>query len=524
MKPLLASAESSRTMGLCQAGPAPLETGLRRWQDPRVEPCLPTRGSAVRTRHPIVALLVAFLAAAHPALAQHYQTDFPPDEFRARWARLFDRIGADAVAIVQGAGLARGFVYPRQTNEFYYLSGIETAHSYILLDGRSKTVTLYLPPRNERLERSEGRVLSADDGELVKRLTGADEVRSTAELGGTDWPASLGRVAAVYTPFAPAEGQGESRGELRAANAAILNDPWDGRLPREARVIELLRARFPRAEIRDLTPILDALRSVKSPREVALIRRASQIAGLGMMEAIRSTEASVWEYQLDAAARYVFLVNGARLEGYRSITASGTENINNGHYFMNTRQIQDDDLVLMDFAPDYRYYTSDIGRMWPVSATYLPWQRELLSFVLRYRNEILARIRPGVSSQQIYDEMKTVMMPVVEQTTWSKPIYEDAARKMVETGGGTLSHPVGMAVHDVGGYRDRLRPGHVFSVDPQLRVPDEQLYIRYEDTGVVTETGFENFTGFLPAELDDLETLTREKGVVQTTGVDAGRR
>ena len=468
-------------------------------------------------------LIVAFLLLARPALAQHFQTDFPPDEFRARWAKLLDRIGPDAVAVVQGAGLARGFVYPRQTNEFYYLCGVETAHSYILLDGRSKTVTLYLPPRNERLERSEGRVLSADDVALVRTLTGADDVRSAAEMGGTDWPASLGRVAAVYTPFAPAEGQGESRGELRNANAGILNDPWDGRLPREARFVELLRARFPRSEIRDLTPVLDELRGIKSPREVALIRRASQIAGLGMMEAIRSTEAGVWEYQLDAAARYVFLVNGARLEGYRSITASGTENINNGHYFMNTRQTQDGDLVLMDFAPDYHYYTSDIGRMWPVSGAYAPWQRELLGFVLRYRNEILTRIRPGVSSQQIYDDMKAVMTPVVESTAWSKPIYEAAARKMVDTGGGALSHPVGMAVHGVGSYRDMLKPGHVFSVDPQLWVPDEHLYIRYEDTGVVTDSGFENFTDFLPSELDDLEELTREKGVVQSVPATQGR-
>ena len=74
------------------------------------------------------------------------------------------------------------------------------------------------------------------------------------------------------------------------------------------------------------------------------------------MEAMRSTEPGVTEYQLDAAARYVFLVNDARLEGYRSITASGTENINNMHYFRNTSTLKDGDLVLMDYAPDYRYY------------------------------------------------------------------------------------------------------------------------------------------------------------------------
>ena len=73
-----------------------------------------------------------------------------------------------------------------------------------------------------------------------------------------------------------------------------------------------------------------------------------------------------------------------------------------------------------------------------------------------------------------------------------------------------------MAVHDVGSYRGLLEPGHVFSVDPQLWVPEENLYIRYEDTVVVTETGVENFTAFLPSELADLEALAREKGIVQT--------
>ena len=219
------------------------------------------------------------------------------------------------------------------------------------------------------------------------------------------------------------------------------------------------------------------------------------------MEAIRSTEPGVFEYQLDAAGRYVFLLNDARLDGYRSITASGTENIWNAHYFRNSKQLEAGDLVLMDYAPDYRYYVSDIGRMWPVDGSYRPWQRELLQFVLEYRNAVLARIRPGVSAEAIRAEAKQAMEPVFARTRFSKPTFEAAARKLVETGGGVFSHTVGMAVHDVGSYRGLLKPGHVFSVDPQLWVPEENLYFRYEDTVVVTETGVENFTAFLPSEL-----------------------
>lgn len=83
---------------------------------------------------------------------------------------------------------------------------------------------------------------------------------------------------------------------------------------------------------------------------------------------------------------------------------------------------------------------------------------------------------------------------------------------------------VGMAVHDVGNYRGPLKPGQVFSIDPQLRVPEENLYLRYEDTVVVTETGVENFTAFLPSELADLEKLAQEKGVVQKTPPGLGTR
>lgn len=474
-------------------------------------------------------LVFLFALFACPAAAQHYQTDFPPEEFRARWRRVIERIGERAVAVVQGMPLTDGFQFPRQFNSFYYLCGVETPGAYLLIDGRTKQVTLYLPPRNERLERAEGKILSAGDAELAKRLTGADEVLSVDAMVGADWP--LGAAAArsgpgprtpvtIYAEFSPPEGAEQSRGELVASETARALDYWDGGVSRQRRFVELLRARHPGAGIRDLNPILDELRSIKSEREIALIRRASQIAGLGMMEAIRSTEAGVTEYQLDAAARYVFLLHGAKLEGYRSITAAGTENINNMHYYRNTATLQDGDLVLMDYAPDYRHYTSDIGRMWPVNGRFAPRQRELLQFVLQYRNAVLSRIRPGVTSQQILEEAKGAMEAVFSRTSFSKPAYEQAARRLVDTGGGVFSHTVGMAVHDVGNYRGPLEPGQVFSIDPQLRVPEENLYIRYEDTVVVTENGVENFTDFLPSELADLEKLVLEKGVVQKAGAE----
>lgn len=445
-----------------------------------------------------------------------YQNDFPPEEFRTRWNQIFDRIGNRAVAILQGAPMPRGFVLPRQYNEFYYLCGIETPHAYLILDGRDRAVTLVLPPRNVRLESAEGKVLSAEDAETVKQLTGVEKVISSRDMSDLVARRFSGSRMAIYTPFAPSEASAECRHELQAADSAVANDPWDGRLSRENQFIGLLKTRFPRADVHDLTPILDELRAVKSPREIALIRRASQLAGRGLIEAMKSTKPDTFEYQLDAVARYVFLAGGARLEGYRSITAAGVENIRNMHYYRNADRLRPGELVLMDFAPDYHYYTSDVARMWPISGKFSSEQRELLQFVLDYRNCILRGIRPGITAASIQENARSEMDTVFRRTKFSKPIYERAARRLVQTGGGVFSHPVGMAVHDDGEYAGgSLKPGHVFSIDPQLFVPEEHLYMRYEDVIVITETGYENFTEFLPTELDDIEKLIGQGGLLQ---------
>ena len=181
-------------------------------------------------------VVLAACAVAFPA-AQHYQADFPPAEFRARWSGVFDRIGSQALAVVQGVPTTNGYQLPRQHNTFYYLSGIETPGSYLVLDGRTRQVTMYLPARNAALEAAEGKVLSADDADLVKTLTGADDVRPTSAMVEGNWPVggsggrgAGSRVQAIYAEFEPPEGYAQSRGELRAGDRSILNDPLDGRL------------------------------------------------------------------------------------------------------------------------------------------------------------------------------------------------------------------------------------------------------------------------------------------------------
>lgn len=464
----------------------------------------------------LISICGTILSPAGWAQDSHrYQEDFTAEELAGRRGQVLEAVGDNALVLLQGAPNIQGFHVFRQSNEFYYLTGLETPHAYLLLDGRSGKSRLYLPHRNERRERGEGKTLAAEDSELVRELTGVDEVLGIERLPYQLWRYMLrAPFPTLYTMLSPAEGAQQSRDEILIGHGEAVADPFDGRPSREGWFASRFRERYPQLEIADIAPVLDRMRIVKSPAEIELIRRASQLAAHGIMEAIRSTRAGLYEYQLDAAARYVYLNNGARGEGYRSITASGT-NAFFGHYYRNDSELVDGDLILMDHAPDYRYYTSDVARMWPVSGRFSPAQRELYGWILRYYKELLARIRPGVTADQIHDEAAAAMTELFEQTSFSKEIYREAARATL-TFRGHLSHPVGMAVHDVGSYRgEPLVAGVVFSVDPMMWVPEERLYIRIEDVGVVTEDGFDNFSGFAATEIDDLEALMREDGVLE---------
>lgn len=451
-------------------------------------------------------MLLLLLASASLAAA----ADFPPEEFQARRAKVLDQIGPSSIAVVQSAALPEGFGVFRQSNDFYYLTGLETPHSYLLLNGRTRQSIVYLQHRDEARDANQGKTLSAEDKEDVKRLSGVDDVLGV-EMLAVRLAALQIRVPApaLWVPHSPLQGVMGSRDEVLRAHAEIASDPWDGRPSRSARFLALLKERFPSFEIRDLTPVLDELRLVKSPREISLIREASSIAAEGILAAMRRTTEGKFEYELDAAARAVFLARGAKYEGYPSITAGGT-NAYMGHYMANASRLRAGDLVLMDYAPDYRYYTSDITRMWPVSGRYTPDQRALCEFILAYRNALLKRIRAGVTADDVMNGARGEMAPLVEKLAVSKEIYRAAARAMLDFRG-HLSHPVGMTVHDVGDYRKApLVAGQVFAVDPMLWIHEERLYMRIEDVVVVTSDGMENFTASMPASPDEIEKWMRE--------------
>ncbi len=270
----------------------------------------------------VVAML---LVSAGLTSAQPLFTDsLPKEEFAERRAKLFDKIG-DGVAIIQGTaetGNAKKF---RQNNQFYYLTGVEVPRAILLMDGKTKRSTLFLPPRNERSERSEGPILTP--GPEAVQLTGIEavEARDAFET------ALKGVAASPRTAYMPARPEvlgGASVSDPRGLWNASAADPWDGGKSRETRFIDKLRAAAPSLDIKDLDPLIDDLRFVKSPREIALIRESTRIAGVAMMEAMRSARPGMYEYEIEAIGDYIFKVHNAQGVAYFALVAAGK----NSHY------------------------------------------------------------------------------------------------------------------------------------------------------------------------------------------------
>ncbi len=464
----------------------------------------------------IFILLVMTAAAAAQERQPHFTKVFSKEEFARRRAKVLEEIGPKAVAVLKGNEGMPAYVPFRQDNNFFYLSGAEAPEAILLLDGATRQATLFVPPRNERREQSEGLLLVP--GKTAQELTG---IASVVEVGA--FAETLQRLApsrdTLYTPVAPQELVAMSRDLAVRYNLERINDPWDGRSSREAHFVALLHERFPSLAIKDLTPTLDRMRVMKSAEEIAVLRKSSELAALAIAEAMRSTQPGQYEYELAALAQFLYYRNGAQGYAYYPLVASD-RNAYMPHYHEGLRQMKNGDFLLMDFAPDYHYYMADVTRMWPVNGKFSSDQRELYGFYLKCYQSIIKNIRPNVPVKTILNEAASDMEALLRQTTFSKDKYRRGAeqfvwdyRKGVERG--RLGHWVGMSTHDVGPPSDPLKPGMVFTIEPALRVPEDEIYVRLEDMILITETGAENMSGMVPMEMDAIEALMKEQGLLK---------
>ena len=434
---------------------------------------------------------------------------FPAEEFAARRDKVIAQIG-DAVAIVLGATEPPGEIPFRQNSQAFYLSGVVEPRAIVLIDGRSKQTTVFLQPADVRRDTSSVGPALAPGAEAAKVL-GVQAALPRAEFTAAVTSLANDRRT-IYTPFAAEVLGSQSQGDPTRLWSANKADPWDGRDSREATFVDKLKRASPSSEVRNLDPIVNALRAVKSPREIAILREATRIAGDGIIAAMRRARPGLHEYELQAEAEYVFKKAGALGASYFALVATG-RNTYYTHYHRATTALADGDLVQFDYAPDYKYYQSDVTRVFPANGKFTARQREYYEIYLKLYQALLTSIAVHKTPAEVIAVAVTKMDAIMASYLFTDERIRTAAAKMVqgfrdrkEPRG--LGHNVGLEVHDVGGLQaPTLEPGRVFTIEPQMRLEDEHLGVRLEDMILITETGYENLSQFVPIEVRDIEKL-----------------
>jgi Xaa-Pro aminopeptidase len=361
----------------------------------------------------------------------------------------------------------------RQDDYFFYLTGLEAPGAWLLMAAGSsgqRFERLYLRPRNIRAERWTGRSLGP--GPEAAGLTGIADVA----------PYAVGGLLATVDSLTARLG-----GPVHVVvHAGTERDSVFGLVRRADR------------EIRNLVPVLDSMRLVKDEVELASLRRAIEITAEAHKAAMRAARPGMYEYQLEATIEYTFRNLGADRVGFPSIVGSGP-NTTVLHYDVNRRQMQADDLVVMDIGAEYGHYSADVTRTIPVSGRFTQRQKAMYDLVLAAQQAAIEAVRPGATVAELNriarDHLRTHSGNLCGAT--------DCSRFFIHG----LSHWLGMRVHDVGDYGVPLEPGMVLTIEPGVYLPDEELGIRIEDDVLVTEDGYEVLSRDAPRTTEEIERL-----------------
>ena len=413
---------------------------------------------------------------------------FPPGEFVARRTALCEGVGSQGLIMMFGKTMVPAGIRFRQDNDFYYLTGNEDLNAVLVMDATSCSAVLFLPSQTEREASRDGWNLLHQEGAAAAH--GFSEIHPLTYLQEFLARQRTGRPQALYVRLSERTEVDQSRSDVAIFLARRMANAWASYPSEDAWRAERLRARFPYYELRDITPFLDALRVIKSPREVQALRRNGRVSAEAHRRAIQVTRVGGWEYEIEAEATYVMLQDGAEGAGYPAIVGSGP-NGNVWHYQENGRQLQDGDLVVMDYGASMGYLTMDITRTWPVSGRFTGLQERAYRCVLEAEKAIIAAMRPGVTR----DETLRIAEAIFEK--WGFPDQYP----------GGAGHFVGMSVHDVGDYDLPLQSGMVIAVEPIIDIPEQDLHVRIEDTILVTDEGPVILSGDVPKELEEILTL-----------------
>ena len=280
---------------------------------------------------------------------------------------------------------------------------------------------------------------------------------------------------------------------------------------REARFIKWWKNQYPAHQVAKSNPILQRIRSIKEPEELALIQTACDITNKGFRRLLPFVKPGRWEYEIEAELIHEFISNRSRGFAYTPIIASGN-NANVLHYIENNQQCQSGDLLLLDVAAEYANYSSDLTRTIPVSGRYSDRQKQVYNAVLRVKNEATKMLIPGTFWKEYHKEVGKIMtselldLGLISKADVDAQDPEKPAYKKYFMHG--TSHHMGLDTHDYGLLHEVIQPSMVFTVEPGIYIPAEKFGVRLEDNVVVQQTGEpHNMMANIPVEINEIESL-----------------
>lgn len=433
-----------------------------------------------------------------------------PVEYQQRREQLMAKIG-DGTAIFRSAPMAvmhNDVEYSyRQDSDFFYLTGFNEPNAVAVLAPHHEEhkFILFVQPKDSDKETWTGYRVGVDN---AKNIYGADQAYDISELD-KKLPQYLQKADRIYYRL----------GRDQQFNQIILNH-WQN----------LIRV-YPKhgtgpIAIQDVGTILHPQRLIKSEKELQLMRKAAEISVLAHQKAREFTQPGKYEYQVQAEIEYLFHQHGGT-PAYPSIVASG-ENACILHYIENNRQMQDQDLLLIDAGCAYKYYNADITRTFPVNGKFTPEQKIIYELVLQAQMTAIEQIKPGTPYKQLHDTAVRVLVEGLMDLGLLKGDIDEIIKEekykpfyMHRTG-----HWLGLDVHDVGVYQwgeepQLLQPGQVLTVEPGIYIkPDIKpvegqpevdgrwlgIGVRIEDDVLVTADGYEVLTAGVPKSVSAMES------------------
>lgn len=393
-------------------------------------------------------------------------------EFVERRGRVLKSLDG-AVGLVLSGDVPQPLHGPWSADPFFtYLTGLrDEAGAAVLFDPKAEdprlACVLCLKPRNPELEVWDG--YRDPLGIALRERLGFATVKRSNELPRLLTQAvRLRKRAACLHPV------------------SIYDAPVSPDLALLRRVSE----RVPGVVIEDRTNLLRKMRAVKSPGEIALMRRAAEVTREGFAALLAMLKPGAGEGQVQRVLDEVFL-SKAGGHAYGPIVGSGL----NGtilHYKANAGKVGDGELVVIDAGASFEGYACDVTRTFPSSGRFTNDQREVYEIVLRAMDAAIAAVKPGARLSDA----------------------DAAARAVIDAAGYAdhfphgIGHQLGLEVHDATP-DDPLEAGMIVTIEPGVYLPERKLGVRIEDDILVTATGGENLTSAIPKSVEAIESAMR---------------